>query len=124
MSIIQAIEERYKKDIPQFRAGDTLRLKIKVIEGDKERLQPFEGVVIARKGRGANETFTVRKISFGIGVERIFPVYSPSIESIQVMKRGDVRRAKLYYIRDKKGKDAKIKEKAKEVVLIKRVKGQ
>jgi|SRR5512145_85379 large subunit ribosomal protein L19 len=115
MSLIKAIEERQKKEVVDFSIGDTVRVFVKVVEGDKERLQPYEGVVIARKGSGSKETFTVRKISFGVGVERIFPVHSLSIDQIKVVKRGDVRRAKLYYLRDKKGKDAKVKEKAREV---------
>ncbi|MGO9953970.1 MAG: 50S ribosomal protein L19 [Dissulfurispiraceae bacterium] len=102
MNLIKAVEERYRKEVPAFNVGDTVRTFVKVVEGDKERLQPFEGVVIARKGQGVNETFMVRKISFGVGVERIFPVHSPSIDKIEVLKRGDVRRAKLYYLRYKK----------------------
>jgi large subunit ribosomal protein L19 len=115
MDMIKAVEEQFRKEVADFRVGDTIRIFVKVIEGDKERLQPFEGFVIARKGQGVNETFMVRKISFGIGVERIFPVHSPSIDRIEVLKRGDVNRAKLYYIRGKKGKDAKIKEKARDI---------
>lgn len=115
MSLIKAVEERYKKEVAEFQIGDTVKVFVKVVEGDKERLQPYEGVVIARKGSGVRETFTVRKISFGVGVERIFPVHSTSIDKITVTKRGDVRRAKLYYLRTKKGKDAKVKEKAREV---------
>ncbi|MGW8271754.1 MAG: 50S ribosomal protein L19 [Thermodesulfovibrionales bacterium] len=111
MNRIRAIEESYRKDVPDFNIGDTLRVFVKVIEGDKERLQPFEGVVIARKGSGVRETFTVRKVSFGIGVERLFPLHSPSLGKIKVIKRGVARRAKLYYLRDKKGKDARIREK-------------
>jgi large subunit ribosomal protein L19 len=114
MNAIQTIEEGYKKEIPAFNIGDTVRLYVKVVEGDKERLQHFEGVVISRKGSGARETFIIRKISFGVGVERIFPVHSPSIEKIEVLKRGDVKRAKLYYLRGKKGRHAKVKEKARE----------
>jgi large subunit ribosomal protein L19 len=114
MNLIKAVEERYRKDVPVFNIGDTVRAFVKVVEGDKERLQPFEGIVIARKGSGSRETFMVRKISFGVGVERIFPVHSPSVDRIEVIKRGDVRRAKLYYLRDKKGKHAKVKEKARE----------
>lgn len=110
MNFIQAIEEGFKKEVPRFNIGDRVRVHVKVIEGDKERIQPFEGVVISRKGSGIKETFIVRKISFGIGVERIFPVHSPTIEKIEVIRRGVVRRAKLYYLRGKKGKDAKIKE--------------
>lgn len=111
MNRIRAIEESYKKEVTAFNIGDTVRVFVKVIEGDKERLQPFEGVVIARKGGGIKETFTVRKISFGIGVERIFPLHSPIIDGIKVVKKGVVRRAKLYYLRGKKGKAAKVKEK-------------
>ena len=111
MNIVGAVEEGFKKDITAFNIGDTVRVSVKVVEGDKERLQPFDGVVIARRGGNTRETFTVRKISFGIGVERIFPLYSPSIDKIEVLKKGSVRRAKLYYLRGKKGKAAKIKEK-------------
>jgi len=111
MNIIAAIEEGFKKEVVEFAIGDTVKVFVKVVEGDKERIQPFQGVVIARKGSGARETFMVRKISFGVGVEKIFPVYSPNISKIEVVKRGAVRRAKLYYIREKKGKAAKIKEK-------------
>jgi len=111
MNLIGAIEESFKKEMVDFNVGDTVKVYVKVVEGDKERIQPFQGVVIARKGSGARETFMVRKISFGVGVEKIFPVYSPSINKIEVIKRGSVKRAKLYYIREKKGKAAKIKEK-------------
>lgn len=111
MNLIGAIEEGLKKDIVDFSVGDTVKVFVKVVEGDKERIQPFQGVVIARKGSGARETFMVRKISFGVGVEKIFPVYSPNINKIEVIKRGAVKRAKLYYLRSKKGKAAKIKEK-------------
>lgn len=111
MNLIQAVEEGFKRDLGVFNIGDTVKVFVKVIEGDKERIQPYQGVVIARKGSGARETFMVRKVSFGVGVERIFPVCSPHIDRIEVIKRGDVRRAKLYYLRDKKGKSAKIKEK-------------
>lgn len=109
--MIKAIEEGFKREVPVFNIGDTVRMYVKVVEGDKERLQPFEGTVISRKGSGARETFIVRKISFGVGVERVFPVHSPSIGRIEVLKRGDVRQAKLYYLRSKKGKEAKVKEK-------------
>ncbi|MCX7914080.1 MAG: 50S ribosomal protein L19 [Thermodesulfovibrionales bacterium] len=115
MDFIKVIEEGFKKEIPDFKPGDSVRVHVKVVEGDKERLQPFEGVVIARRGSGLKETFTVRKISFGIGVERIFPLHSPSIDKIEIVKRGDVRRAKLYYLRTKKGKEAKVKEKTREI---------
>jgi large subunit ribosomal protein L19 len=111
MNILGAIEEHYKKSTTDFHIGDTVRVSVKVVEGDKERIQPFEGVVIARRGSGTREMFTVRKISFSIGVERIFPLLSPSVEKIDVLKKGDIRRAKLYYLRGKKGKAAKIKEK-------------
>ncbi len=111
MSLLGAVEESFRKEITPFNIGDTVRVSVKVVEGDKERIQPFDGVVIARSGGSTRETFTVRKISFGVGVERIFPVYSPTIDKIEVLKRGSVRRAKLYYLRGKKGKAAKIKEK-------------
>ena len=100
-----------RDDIPAFRAGDTLDVHVKVIEGTKERIQVFKGVVIRRQGGGVRETFTVRKISFGVGVERTFPVHSPNIDRIDVLVRGDVRRAKLYYLRNLRGKAAKIREK-------------
>ena len=100
-----------RDDIPAFRPGDTLDVHVKVIEGTKERIQVFKGVVIRRQGGGVRETFTVRKISFGVGVERTFPVHSPTIDRIEVLVRGDVRRAKLYYLRNLRGKKAKIKEK-------------
>ena len=100
-----------KSDLPDFRAGDTVKVHVKVIEGSKERVQVFKGVVIRRHGGGGGETFTVRKVSFGVGVERTFPVHSPNIAKIDVLTRGDVRRAKLYYLRDLRGKAAKIKEK-------------
>ena len=99
-----------RDDIPAFRPGDTLKVHVKVVEGARSRVQVFQGVVIARQGGGVSETFTVRKISFGIGVERTFPVHTPSIDRIEVVTRGDVRRAKLYYLRNLRGKAAKIKE--------------
>lgn len=114
MSLLGAVEEGFKRNITEFNIGDTVRVFVKVVEGDKERIQPFEGVVIARRGGSTRETFMVRKVSFGIGVERIFPLYSPAIDKIEVLKRGRVRRAKLYYIRSKKGKAAKIKERERE----------
>lgn len=107
---IETQQEYLKENIPTFRPGDTLRVGVRVREGDKERLQAFEGVCIARKHGGVSETFTVRKISGGIGVERIFPLHSPSIESITVVRQGRVRRAKLYYLRARRGKAARIKE--------------
>jgi large subunit ribosomal protein L19 len=107
---IETQKEWLRTDVPAFRAGDTLRVNVRVKEGDKERLQAFEGVCIARRGSGVSETFTVRKISSGIGVERIFPVHSPMISSIAVMRRGRVRRAKLYYLRHLTGKATRIRE--------------
>jgi large subunit ribosomal protein L19 len=103
-------QQEYLKEVPDFRPGDTLRVNVRVREGDKERIQAFEGVCIARKHGGVSETFTVRKISGGIGVERIFPLHTPMIESIKVVRRGRVRRAKLYYLRNLRGKAARIKE--------------
>ena len=100
-----------RTDVPEFRAGDTLKVHVKVIEGTRSRVQVFQGIVIRRHGSGLGETFTVRKVSFGVGVERTFPVHTPIIDKIEVVTRGDVRRAKLYYLRDLRGKAAKIKEK-------------
>ncbi|KWW99665.1 50S ribosomal protein L19 [Carbonactinospora thermoautotrophica] len=100
-----------RTDVPDFRPGDTLKVHVKVVEGNRSRIQVFQGVVIRRSGRGVSETFTVRKVSFGVGVERTFPVHSPIIDKIEVVTRGDVRRAKLYYLRGLRGKAAKIKEK-------------
>ena len=112
MDIIRQIEsEQFKEKIPQFSPGDTVKVHVTVREGDKERSQMFEGVVIRRKGSGTNETFTVRKISGGIGVERIFPLHSPQLTQIQVVRQGRVRRSKLYYLRELKGKRARIREK-------------
>lgn len=111
MNLIAAVEEGYKRELGSFSIGDTVKVYLKVVEGDKERIQPFQGIVIGRKGSGTRETFMVRKISFGVGVEKIFPVCSPNVDRIEVLKRGSVRRGKLYYIRGKKGKSAKIKEK-------------
>jgi len=111
-NIIEQLEaEQMNKDIPDFSPGDTVVVQVKVKEGNRERLQAFEGVVIARRNRGLNSAFTVRKISHGEGVERIFQTHSPSIGSIKVKRRGDVRRAKLYYLRERSGKSARIKEK-------------
>jgi large subunit ribosomal protein L19 len=111
MNVVQMLEaEGRKTNIPVFKAGDTLRVHVRVVEGEKERIQAFEGVVIARKGGAHRETLTVRKISYGIGVERIFPLHSPMIDKIDVVRQGRVRRAKLYYLRDKKGKAARIRE--------------
>ena len=100
-----------KSDIPDFRPGDTLKVHVKVVEGNRSRIQLFQGVVIRRQGGGVRETFTVRKVSFGVGVERTFPVHTPIVEKIELVTRGDVRRAKLYYLRDLRGKKAKIREK-------------
>jgi large subunit ribosomal protein L19 len=111
MSLIQAVEEtQLKKQLPAFRPGDTLRVQVKVVEGDKERLQAFEGVCIRRRGAGLSATFTVRKVTYGVGVERTFPIHSPSIDRIDVLREGIVRRAKLYYLRKLRGKAARIKE--------------
>jgi len=110
--MIQEFEQMLMRtDLPDFKPGDTVRVQVRVREGDKERIQVFEGVVLGRKGSGIHETFTVRKLSYGVGVERTFPVHSPIIEKIEVFTRGDVRRAKLYYLRDRVGKAAKVKEK-------------
>lgn len=104
-------QDSLRDDIPEFSPGDTLKVHVRVVEGSRERTQVFEGVVIRRQGGGIRETFTVRKVSFGVGVERTLPVHSPIIEKIEVTVRGDVRRAKLYYLRDRVGKKAKVKEK-------------
>ncbi len=119
MNLIQQIEAEEMaaagKDIPEFRAGDTVRVGVKVIEGNRERVQMFEGVVIARSNRSINSNFTVRKMSFGEGVERVFPLYSPIVDSITVVRRGVVRRAKLYYLRGRTGKRARIAERRENV---------
>ena len=108
---IKIIEEKFKKkDLPDFQVGDTVKMKIKVAEADKVRLHPFEGTVISKTSRGLRSTFTVRKISFGEGVERIFPLYSPVIESLKVVSKGIVKRSKLYYLRDRSGKSARLKK--------------
>jgi large subunit ribosomal protein L19 len=115
-NIIQTLEQEQMqsltsgKTIPNFQPGDTVRVNVKVVEGSRERLQAYEGVVIARKNDGLNSSFTVRKISYGEGVERIFPLYSPNVAEIEVVRRGDVRRAKLYYLRERRGKSARIAE--------------
>jgi len=108
-------QDDLRKDIPSFHPGDTVNVWVRVVEGDKERLQAFQGTVIGRKNGGLNETFTVRKISMGVGVERIFPVHSPTIARIEVLKHGDVRRAKLNYLRGRKGKGTRVKEKVRVV---------
>ena len=111
MNIIQALEqEQLRSDIPAFAPGDTLRVHAKIVEGSRERIQVFEGVVISRNGSGVRENFTVRRISYGVGVERVFPVHSPRIDKIEVVRRGIVRRAKLYYLRNRTGKAARIRE--------------
>jgi large subunit ribosomal protein L19 len=112
MNAIDLIDaQSLRDDIPAFDAGDTLKVHVRVVEGSRERVQVFQGAVIRRQGDGLRETFTVRKVSFGVGVERTFPVHSPIVSKIEVVSRGDVRRAKLYYLRDRIGKSAKIKEK-------------
>jgi large subunit ribosomal protein L19 len=112
MDQIKALEaQQIKEDLPDFNVGDTVKISYKVVEGTRERVQPFQGIVIRRHGSGARETFTVRKVSFAVGVERTFPVHSPKIVGIEVITRGKVRRGKLYYLRDKVGKAARVKEK-------------
>jgi large subunit ribosomal protein L19 len=114
--LIQALDADSLRDkIPDFRPGDTVRVHVKVVEGNKSRVQVFAGVVIARAGAGVGQTFTVRKVSYGVGVERTFPLHSPIIDQIEVARRGDVRRAKIYYLRDLRGKAAKIKEKRDQI---------
>lgn len=115
MNQLVEIERSYlRQDVPEFRPGDTVRVHVRVVEGDKERLQAFQGVVVARKGDGTREMFTVRKISSGIGVERIFPLNAPVVDRIEVIRRGRVRRAKLYYLRQLRGKAARIEERRDE----------
>lgn len=114
MDVLRQIESKQlRDDLPEFQPGDTIRIHVRVVEGDKQRIQIFQGVVIARKGAGLKETITVRKVSGGIGVERIFPVHSPNLAKIEVTRRGRVRRAKLYYLRGKSGKEARITERRK-----------
>jgi large subunit ribosomal protein L19 len=109
--VIQAVEEKHlRKDLPAFAPGDTMKVQVKVVEGDKERLQAFEGICIRRRGGGLSATFTVRKVTYGVGVERTFPLHSPSIDRVEVLRHGQVRRAKLYYLRKLRGKAARIKE--------------
>ena len=114
IQLTQYVTDQHLRKVPPFRPGDTVRVHCRITEGDKERIQAFEGVVIKRRGQSAEETFTVRKVSFGVGVERIFPVHSPRIDKIDVIKRGDVRRAKLYYLRNLAGRAARIKERETE----------
>jgi len=112
MDLINIIEEeQMRKDIPDFKPGDTVDVRVKIKDGEHERVQTFSGVVICRQNAGLNETFTVRRFSYGVGVERIFPLHSPLIEDIKVLKRGDVKRAKLYYLRERRGRAARVKEK-------------
>ena len=116
MNTLDALDaQSTRTDIPDFRAGDTLKVFVRVVEGNRSRIQVFQGVVIRRSGGGVRETFTVRKISFGVGVERTFPVHTPIVDRIEVVTRGDVRRAKLYYLRSLRGKAAKIKEKRESI---------
>jgi large subunit ribosomal protein L19 len=111
MNPTDVVERDYlRDDVPDFRAGDTVRVNVRVVEGERERLQAFEGIVIRRRGSRLSETFTVRKVSFGVGVERTFPVHSPMISDVDVVTRGDVRRAKLYYLRSRVGRKARVKE--------------
>ena len=111
MNLVDLIEKQYiREDIPAFRVGDTVKVHVKIKEGDKERIQVYEGVVIARKGHGATETFTVRRVAYNVGVERTFPIHSPKLDKIELVRRGKVRRAKLYYLRERTGKAARIKE--------------
>ena len=110
-NLVDKINERHvRKDIPEFRVGDTVRVDVKVVEGNKERIQAFEGVVIKRRGTGLSETFTVRRVAYGVAVERCFPIHSPRVDKITVIRHGKVRRAKLYYLRERFGKAARIKE--------------
>jgi large subunit ribosomal protein L19 len=116
MNALEMVElEQLRTDLPDFRVGDTVKVHVKIVEGDKERIQPFEGVVIRKKGGGIRSTFTVRKISYTVGVERIFPTHSPRIDRIDVISRGKVRRAKLFYLRGLKGKAARIKGEKKQI---------
>jgi large subunit ribosomal protein L19 len=112
VDLLASVEKAYlKKDVPDFKVGDTVKVHYKTVEGGKERLQVLEGVVISRKGKGIRETFTIRRFSHGVGVERTFPVHSPRVEKVDITKRGKVRKAKLFYLREKVGKQAKVKEK-------------
>jgi large subunit ribosomal protein L19 len=116
MNTLDALDaDSLRDDIPDFRPGDTVKVHVRVVEGNRSRIQVFQGVIIRRQGGGIRETFTVRKVSFGVGVERTFPVHTPVVEKIEILTRGDVRRAKLYYLRDLRGKAAKIKEKRENI---------
>lgn len=116
MNLMEAVErEQLRTDLPDFRVGDTIRVHVKIVEGEKERIQPFEGVVIRKKKGGIRSSFTVRKISYGVGVERIFPAHSPRVDRVDVINRGKVRRAKLFYLRGLKGKAARIRGEKKKV---------
>ena len=116
MNPLEVVErEQLRTDLPDFRVGDTVRVHVKIVEGEKERIQPFEGVIIRKKGGGIRSSFTVRKISYGIGVERVFPTHSPRVDRIDVISRGKVRRAKLFYLRGLKGKAARIRSEKKQV---------
>lgn len=115
MNRVEQFEGARRKDMPPFRSGDTLRVHVKVREGDKERTQVFEGVCIRRRGNGASETFTVRKVSYGVGVERIFPVQGPVVQKVEIKSRGHVRRARLYYLRDLRGKKARLRSKIRDL---------
>lgn len=106
-------QDSVKTEMPDFEIGDTIRINVNIREGERERIQVFEGTVIARKGSGVSETFTVRRVSYGVGVERVFPIHSPNVKGIEIIRRGHVRRAKLYYLRDRVGKAAKVKEQIK-----------
>ena len=111
MNIIEVLEqEQLRSDIPEFKAGDTVKVYCKIVEGTRERVQLFEGVVISRSGSGVRENFTVRRISYGVGVERVFPIHSPNVVSVEIIRHGRVRRSKLYYLRDRVGKASKVKE--------------
>jgi large subunit ribosomal protein L19 len=117
MNLLDALDAQSQRtDVPAFRAGDTLKVHARVVEGNRSRIQVFQGVVIGRQGSGLRETFTIRKVSFGVGVERTYPVHSPALDRVEVVTRGDVRRAKLYYLRELRGKKAKIKEKREKQV--------
>ena len=112
-TLLKVVEDNLKKEIPTFNVGDLVKVHVKIKEGDRERIQVFEGTVIAKKHGGISETFTVRRVSYGVGVEKIFPIHSPKVDKVEIVRQGKVRRAKLYYLRDRVGKAAKVKEKIK-----------